>query len=205
MVAKNNIKTLAAAAGLTIPKLASLVDMQAPALRRYTRQEVQPNTNLAERLARALDCSMEEVIGQTLTKAPRPTVPFGKLPLYGAAQGGVGADISDVSEPLEFISPPPWINENREAYAVYVVGESMEPRYYSGEIVFAQPGSPARPHDFVVAQLRDESGGLFAIIKQLISVDTNTVVFRQFNPDATLSYEKSQVRRIHVIRGSQSR
>ena len=204
-MAKNNIKTLAAAAGLSIPKLAALVPMKPPALRRYTRQEAQPDTVLAEKIAKALDCSIEEVIGQTLTKTPQAVVPSGKLPLFGAAQGGVGADISDVREPVDFIDAPPWLNENREAYAVYVVGESMEPRYFSGEIVFAQPGPPARSGDFVVAQLRDENGNYFAIVKQLLSVDDGTVVFKQFNPDTTLTYEKAQLRRIHVICGSQSR
>src|SRR5580700_11315447 len=75
------------------------------------------------------------------------------IPVYGHAVGGKdgefilnGNQVTEVLAPASLSSVP-------EAYAVYVVGDSMEPRYFAGETVFINPRLPISRGAFVVAQI----------------------------------------------------
>ena len=64
------------------------------------------------------------------------------IPAYGHAVGGKdgefilnGNQVTEVLAPASLSSVP-------DAYAVYVVGDSMEPRYFAGEVVFVNPRLP---------------------------------------------------------------
>ena len=43
---------------------------------------------------------------------------------------------------IDIVPPPASLAGVPNAYAVYVVGASMEPRYYQGELVMIHPGKP---------------------------------------------------------------
>ena len=63
MAEKNRIKILCAENDMNVRELAEAINMAPSALRRYTRQELQPRLSLAERIAAALNCTVEEVLG----------------------------------------------------------------------------------------------------------------------------------------------
>ena len=62
-------------------------------------------------------------------------------------------------EVIEMTSRPPNLAGAAQAYAVYVTGSSMEPRYFPGELVHVHPGKPVSIGDFVLVQVRPEEGG----------------------------------------------
>lgn len=98
------------------------------------------------------------------------------------------------------IPAPPTLQRVRAAYAIYVVGNSMEPRYEQGEIVFVDPTRPARRGDYVVVQIADEEGTpLEGYIKQYIGQSQKHLKLSQFNPKKELTFPLSQVKSIGVI------
>lgn len=122
------------------------------------------------------------------------------LPLYGPARGGSEETLA-FSEIVEHIPAPPVLESVRDGYAVYVTGESMEPRYYAGEALYIDPRRPVRRHDFVVVQFYPNEAGENpqGIVKQFINWTANKLVLQQFNPAKRLELDKKRVKSVHRV------
>jgi phage repressor protein C with HTH and peptisase S24 domain len=141
------------------------------------------------------------VIGVDLGTAPDKNN-VATMPLYGAVQGGVvGFDITDVTEPIDAIDTPSWLSSVPDAYAVFVTGTSMAPRFNPREVVYVHPHRPYREGDCVVVQLA-ANGRTHAIVKQFVEITDTHVVLRQHNPDRILKHTLDEVSAIHTIVGS---
>ena len=198
----NRIAELAARAGIKIPELAKRIDMKAATLRVYTRQEREPRPALAEKIAATLGCTANEVMGFDMNGGPPPReASENQIPLYGNAAAGIGADVTDVSSPVEYIDRHPAMMSSASGYAVFVIGSSMEPRFREGEIVYCRPGKPARRGDDVVVQLEDDTGRT-AIVKQYMSADDTVITLRQFNPEKTITISRERVISVHTVCGT---
>lgn len=122
------------------------------------------------------------------------------IPAYGHAVGGSDGQFILNGNKIADILAPPALAGVPGAYAVYVVGESMEPRYHSGEAVFVNPRLPVRRGDYVVAQIAgadDEQPE--AYVKRFINRDTKVIRFQQFNPKKVLSFPAKMVISVHRI------
>jgi len=89
------------------------------------------------------------------------------------------------------------------AYALYVYGPSMIPRYFPGELVFVHPRKPLTADCFCVVQIGDDpespEGGY---IKQFKSWNGDKLIVYQFNPKETIEFDASRVIDVHRIVGS---
>lgn len=123
------------------------------------------------------------------------------VPVLGVVVGGTNADFTVNGEVIDFVRRPPGLLMAKEAYAVYVTGESMSPRYERGDLVYVDPRRPARNGDDVVIQMAAEEDGSPAacFIKRLVRMDADTVICRQFNPADDLSLDARRVAAIHRI------
>ena len=65
------------------------------------------------------------------------------IPVYGHALGGKDGEFILNGNQVFEVSAPPGLWHIPDAYAVYGVGESMEPRYFAGETVFVNPRLPS--------------------------------------------------------------
>lgn len=117
------------------------------------------------------------------------------IPVYGRHSGGPDGQFVLSDNKVGDIVAPPSIAGAPNAYAVYVVGESMEPRYLAGEVVFVNPGLPVRQGDFVVAQIKADTEGdpPLAYIKRFISMTSRVLKLTQFNPRKTLEFPRNRV------------
>jgi phage repressor protein C with HTH and peptisase S24 domain len=89
------------------------------------------------------------------------------------------------------------------AYAVYVVGASMEPRYHPGELVHIHPGKPLTIGAYVLVQRRPKDGDTpAAVIKRLIKRTGSKIVLEQFNPHKTFEIRADDIVSIHRVVGS---
>ena len=88
-----------------------------------------------------------------------------------------------------------------DAYAVYIAGTSMEPRYFSKEVVYVHPRLPVHAGDFVVAQIAAGVDGNppEAYVKRLVSMDGKKLRLSQLNPKKTFSFPASKVVSVHKI------
>ena len=80
----------------------------------------------------------------------------------------------------------------------------MEPRYYAGEILYANPAKPVTVGSFVIVQVRprSESEPPRALIKRLTKRLAHKVVLEQFNPSRTFEVATKDIVAIHRVVGT---
>lgn len=127
-------------------------------------------------------------------------LPLATIPAYGQAMGGEdGYFILNGNKVADILAPPGLVGV-REAYAVYVSGDSMEPRYYAGEVLFVNPRLPVRRDDFVVAQVQYEGEDMpRGYVKRFVRMTDSGLVLAQFNPVKELRFDSAKVVSVHRI------
>src|SRR5262249_22726150 len=92
-----------------------------------------------------------------------------KLKVLGMAECGPDGWSLWNGDVIDLIDRPESLNGVPNAYAVYVVGASMEPRYHPGEVVHIHPGRPVDVGAYVLVQKRPRhaSDTPLAVIKRL--------------------------------------
>jgi phage repressor protein C with HTH and peptisase S24 domain len=127
-----------------------------------------------------------------------PAVSPRDLPVMGTAKGGAEGTYFNEGEPKEYIDRPPSLAGVTNAFALYVDGESMEPRYYAGEVIYVNPNRPLTRGCFVAVEMADR----LALIKQFIRRNDEHLVLAQLNPPKEIRLPIAQVKRIYRITGS---
>lgn len=131
--------------------------------------------------------------------------PRRRLPVYGLAVAGDDGRFELNGQRIADVLCPPSLENVRDAYAVYVHGSSMEPRYYPGETVWVHPHKPVSRGDFVVAQIRNDEPGdpPLGFVKQFISRNSRELLLEQFNPpegqDRIMHFPADRVISVHKI------
>lgn len=122
------------------------------------------------------------------------------VPAYGQAIGGRDGEFVLNGNRIADILAPASLQGAPDAYAVFVAGDSMEPRYFAGEAVFVNPRLPVRRGDFVVAQIAaDEGEPPLAYVKRYVSKDEKILKLEQLNPKRAILFPARQVTSIHRI------
>ncbi len=84
------------------------------------------------------------------------------------------------------------------AFALYIEGTAMEPRYFDGEILYCNPNRPLSNGCFVAIDLGDGQ----SIVRQLVTRDGDHLVLRQFNPLEERRLHVGKVKSIVRVTGS---
>ena len=110
-------------------------------------------------------------------------------------------DVADYSA-APHLAPPQPIS-GAEAYALYVAGSSMEPRYRPGDPLFVDPKRPPAIGDDVVVQLRSETGGdveiTAGLIKTLARRTGSYLELEQYQPAIRFRVPMERVAHIHRV------
>jgi phage repressor protein C with HTH and peptisase S24 domain len=123
-----------------------------------------------------------------------------RIPAYGQAVGGRDGEFILNGNRIVDVLAPPSLQGVPDAYAVYVVGDSMEPRYFAGEAVFVNPRLPVRVGDFVVAQIAaDEGEPPLAYVKRYTGQNEKSLRLEQLNPPKKLTFAADRLVSIHRI------
>ena len=121
------------------------------------------------------------------------------LPILGTAAASIIGAVT-LSQPIGYLRRPPALLSTPDAYALYVAGDSMEPRYRSGDVVYVNPHRPCRQGDDVVIQTRLRAGDdITGYVKTLVSRSPREVVARQYNPASTIEYRATTVIAVHRV------
>ncbi len=123
------------------------------------------------------------------------------LPVYGSAVAGEDGSFEMNGQVVDFAERPPSLSGARNAYGIYVQGESMSPRFEAGWLVLVNPSRPVRKGDNVVVQLRpaEEDAAPRAFVKVFETRTPQLLVVRQFNPPRTLEWPVGDVIAVHRI------
>jgi phage repressor protein C with HTH and peptisase S24 domain len=105
---------------------------------------------------------------------------------------------------VNWLRRPPSLAGRSDAYALYVVGESMVPRFRHGEAVLVSQKQPASIGDDVVVQLAEPDGEgnpeiVHVLIKQLVRRTADELRLRQHNPHIEFALPRSRVAHIHRV------
>ncbi|MGD9744351.1 MAG: S24 family peptidase [Hyphomicrobium sp.] len=120
------------------------------------------------------------------------------LPVLGAVKGGAEGFYFNEGEAKEYLVRPPTLDGVANGFALYVEGESMEPRYFAGEILYVNPNRPITRNCFVAVELADGQG----MIKQFLKRSDEHVMLHQFNPPKDIRVPVENVKRIYRITGA---
>lgn len=117
------------------------------------------------------------------------------LPVMGAVRGGSTGFYFNDGDPKEYVERPASLAGATNAFALYVDGDSMEPRYFAGEVLYVNPNRPLTKSCFVAVELTDGRG----IIKQFLRRSDEQVVLHQFNPPKDIKLPAKDIKNIYRI------
>lgn len=127
------------------------------------------------------------------------------LPVWGTAAGSVIDNKIEgfhmfSGEPIDYVRRPPALARVRDAYAIYVTGDSMEPMHSNGDLRFVHPHRPVTAGDTAVVQTRNwESDPGQGYIKLFRRRKAETLVLEQLNPRATIEVPLKHVESMHRV------
>lgn len=118
----------------------------------------------------------------------------GRIPVYGFAAASNEDRIAwTQAQILDWIDAPDLVSGVDAA--VRIVGDSMEPRLFAGEMAYLRSGlQPRRGQDCVVELANDE-----AIIKTYEARRDGHLLLRQYNPETELKIPLANVRAVHAV------
>lgn len=144
-----------------------------------------PSTESIAKILAATETSVQEFFGNA-GGGRRNDDPPGALavPLLGEAHAGFGppeAGTGDTApmppHPARIITFPD--RRHQPLYALSVVGDSMQPLYRDGDILFVSPSASTTPGDRVVVKLRNNQ----LAVKILRDDDEGQIHFHAVNPE----------------------
>jgi phage repressor protein C with HTH and peptisase S24 domain len=123
------------------------------------------------------------------------------VPIMGTSVGGRDGEFYLNGETLDYARRLPGISRNKNVFGVHVEGDSMTPKFEAGELVYASPGRPPAPGDYIIVELTPTSGERAgpAYIKRLVRRTGNRLVCEQFNPAGSVEYDAREVKAIYRI------
>lgn len=139
-----------------------------------------PSLDTLEKLASALDSTVAQLNHSLeLPKEADPVVGLRKVPLISWVQAGLPTPVASLDDMDKWYICP--VSISNEGFALKVRGESMEPMFYEGDIVFIDPEVPAESGR-IVAAVDDGAADPEATLKKLVK-DGPDYYLKALNPD----------------------
>jgi phage repressor protein C with HTH and peptisase S24 domain len=135
--------------------------------------------------------------------APTPRSPGNgraDLPVYASAEGGPSGMLV-TREAMDWIARPEPLLNARDAFAVYAVGTSMEPRYDHGDMLLVHPTRPSSRGDDVLLLGAQVNGALAALVRRLVGWDEAAWTVKQHNPAREHALSRADWPHAHLILG----
>jgi phage repressor protein C with HTH and peptisase S24 domain len=206
--------------GETQADLARHLRLAPSAISRMLKGERQMKLLEAVQVAAFLGVSQDEVLrhaGDTAVVMPPETAPrrgrpprrpaapapsFARpaadaMPIRSAGRGGNDQQMFLEDGPIGRTPRPANLSGVRDAYAIYMLGDSMEPRYEQGWLLHVNPFKPPTRGRDVVVYKRNQA----VLIKQFVRWEADALVLRQLNPEETLSIPREEVVECHLVVG----
>lgn len=142
---------------------------------------------------------------RTPLQPPQRVVQVGdRIPVLGIAEAGPDGWSLWNGDIVDYVPRPANLASAMGAYAVFVTGSSMEPRYHAGELVHVHPAKPITPGAYVLLQIAPpvEGEAPRALLKRLVRRTTTKVIVEQFNPAKEFDLLASKIISMHRIVGS---
>lgn len=173
-----------------------------------------PKAEILKKIAAELGTTQDWLLGGTDPVDERPApevspapVPFpvatsmpNDVPVHGTAAASHlrGAFQFDAGV-VDYVRRPPSLAGAKNAYALYVEGTSMQPKFDPGDLVFVHPDRPVRIGDTVIVQMEVAPHEIEASIGFLRRRTAETFIIGKLNPDADVHLPAAKVKRVHRV------
>lgn len=213
----SQLRELRQAAGLSQEKLAELAGTSQPQINKLEAGQRKMTVDWAVKLARPLGVDPTLLLGlsgdgpATAAAPPRPappvrtvaaapTLPSQTMPVRAAARGGVDQEMFLEDGPIDWIVRPDYLKNARDPYAMYVVGESMMPRFRPAQLLHVNPHKPPAAGSGVVVVKRNRA----ILVKEFVRRLPEGTVLREYRPvDREFLVETQEIDTIHTVVGLQ--
>lgn len=215
------MRELRQAAGLSQEKLAELAGTSQPQINKLETGQRKMTVDWAVKLAQPLGVEPAVLLGLDLPAAPvttrpaRPAMPpllrtppvgaqqaqaAASMPVRAAARGGVDQEMFLEDGPIDWIARPDYLKNARDPYAMYVVGESMMPRFRPAQLLHVNPHKPPAPGAGVVVVKRNKA----VLVKEFVRRGPEAVVLREYQPaDREFAVPLEDLDTLHTVVGLQ--
>ena len=208
MITADDIRAILRDHGITQSALAERVGVRQSTVSRWLNGQT-PDPVSQERLESMLARKGEPIIptarppSNASEPVPTPRGGDDRIPILGVGRGGDDGRFELNGETIGYTMRPKSLIGVKGAYSIYVVGDSMEPRYEAGELVHVTPHKPPVPGRDVVVQIHATGEGEpdEGLIKRLVRSTPSYYVLRQFNPPLDFELERKIVKSVHLIVG----
>lgn len=140
--------------------------------------------------------TVRDTARRTGSKPQLRSVPIG-IPVVGNTQGGPAKHWLETGHPAGFGDEyVDMISKDANAYALYVRGSSMSPRFREGDVILVEPSSTAEAGDEVVVRTTDGQ----VMVKTLVSNRNDQVILSSISQDHDrIVLRFSQIEFIHAV------
>ncbi len=229
----NNLRALREAKGFTQEGLAAKMGTTRSQLIKLERGERQLTPKWIERAAGALDVSLGALIEEggastsvraAIPKAPQTTAiptpqpdasypmplefPRRRLPVFGHAAGGLEQDGKFILNGMKVadVLCPPELEHVKDAFAVYMHGDSMRPAFRPGDTLYIDPSRPVAAGDEVLVQIKGaEDEPPYGFVKEFMRKSAKELVLLQHNPpegeEKIITFPFDRVMTVHKVVG----
>jgi phage repressor protein C with HTH and peptisase S24 domain len=206
------LRRLRERAGLSMQALAERIGTSAPQINKLEKGERRLTLDWMTRLADGLGVQLTELLPARDAAPPRalpggeaafaelrpaPSDPRDLIPVRSAARGGNEQEMFLTDGPIDYVRRPPSLAHVRDAYSIYMLGESMTPRFRQGQLLHVNPYKPPQPGAGVVVTKRDDA----VLIKEFVRRDAARLLLRQYNPEGPIVLALAEVRDVHTVVG----
>ena len=176
-----NLSQILAERNINPTELSRLSGIPQPTLFKLLKgQSASPGVVTLEKVASALGVSILQILYSPDLSESRPVTEFRKVPLLDWVQAGAFSMEGNVDSVEEWYLCPVKISD--KGFCLRVRGESMEPKFQEGDVVFVDPEVAPDPGKIVIAQDETFSGTVESTMKKLVK-DGNEVFLKALNPD----------------------
>lgn len=123
------------------------------------------------------------------------------VPVYGADDGEAGRGLISYKSAVEYAVRPRVLAGVANAFGVYMVGDSMSPRYEQGDVLWIHPGRPLIRGCGVVVVFADNT----AMVKRFIAADRKMVEVEQLNPPQKTKLPRADVTGLYRVVGTEDK
>lgn len=196
--------------GLKKADLARRLGIKPVNITQWENGTTRPDVERLPAVAKELGVSVEWLLSENIHLESAPFVPQDgprfvprarDFPILGSAEAGNGLFILDTGNPIDFVNRPIGLANRRDAYGIYVQGDSMQPVYAPGDLVYVDPRRPPAIGRDCIVQLKPTGpeGEMRFMLKRLVKRMAHKWTFQQFNPEKEIELTDREIAAVHLI------
>ncbi|MFH1159223.1 MAG: helix-turn-helix domain-containing protein [Pseudomonadota bacterium] len=121
-----------------------------------------------------------------------------KVPVYGIAAGEPQkGPVFSAGNVVDWVPRHPAQSGIGSAFAIYVFSDTMEPRYFQGELVYIHPGRPPEMNRDCAIEMKNGD----ILIRRFLRRNEDKIRVAQFNPPEEKDIPRDEIKAVYAVVG----